>query len=341
MPGDAKDGGRSERQPRENPCAGLCQPGSSCTCAWHSLRTKGRNTSLFAPGADACRYAGMKRARYSVWGLSWPFGVCLLGSLASSAWVLAEEKPEWQVRQLSLQSPARVRIAGGWFVMGSDDAELERALTLCRQTKNADCDKAQFAAETPARRVFVRSFEIDRLEVSNAAYDRCVSAGRCLPPRGQPQRPELPVVQVNWREAREYCRFMGGDLPTEAQWEYAAHGDSQRSFPWGDAWKPELASSELHAVEAQPKAKSFFGLLNLAGNAAELVLDRYVAPYASTTQRVDPVQLEAGSEHVLRGGSFRSQPQALRARARAAIAEQETRTDVGFRCAYAAGRAGP
>lgn len=284
----------------------------------------------------------MKRARYSIWGLRWPFGVCLLGCLVSSAWVAAEpQKPEWQVRQLSLQSPARVRIAGGWFVLGSDDAELDRALALCRQVKDADCDKAQFAAETPARRVFVRSFEIDRVEVSNAAYERCVSAGRCFPARGDQAPAELPVVQVNWREAREYCRFMGGDLPTEAQWEYAAHGDSQRSFPWGDAWSPERASHDLRDVTSHPQDKSFFGLLNLAGNVAELVLDHYVAPYASTTQRVDPVQLEAGSEHVLRGGSYRSQPQALRTRARAAIAEQEARTDVGFRCAYAAGRAGP
>jgi formylglycine-generating enzyme required for sulfatase activity len=282
----------------------------------------------------------MKRARYSVLGLRWPFGVCLLGLLGLSPWVAAEpEKLEWQVRELSLQSPARVRITGGWFVLGSDEAELARALVLCRQAEA--CDKAQFAAETPARRVFVRSFEIDRLEVSNAAYDRCVSAGRCLPSRADVLQPELPVVQVNWREAREYCRFMNGDLPSEAQWEYAAHGDSQRSFPWGDAWSSEHTSSALQVVHAQPKGKSFFGLLNLAGNVAELVLDRYVAPYSSATPRVDPVQLEAGNERVVRGGSFRSQPAAQRTRARAALAEQEARTDVGFRCAYAAGRAGP
>jgi formylglycine-generating enzyme required for sulfatase activity len=231
-------------------------------------------------------------------------------------------------------------VASGWFVLGSDQSELQRAIALCKQAGGDDCTPAQFAAETPARRVFVRSFEIDRHEVSNADYDRCVTAGRCFPTRvdGPPPRREQPVVQVTWREAREYCRFMGGDLPSEAQWELAAHGDSQRSFPWGDTLSPELASysaAEPSDVTAHAKGKSFFGVLNLAGNVWELVLDRYVAPYASAMHSVDPVQLEAGRERVMRGGSFRSAQHALRARARAPIAEDAARADVGFRCAYA------
>jgi formylglycine-generating enzyme required for sulfatase activity len=278
-------------------------------------------------------------------GARWLFGICLLASLKVAA---EPDKPVWQVRDVSQHSPARVRIAGAWFVLGSDEAELERALQLCRKAGAADCGKAQFAAETPARRVFVRSFEIDRLEVSNSAYDRCVSAGRCLPPRPEAPdaaapAPERPVVQVNWREAREYCRYMGGELPSEAQWEYAAHGDSQRSFPWGDELTPERASyagARLREVTAHGQGKSFFGVLNMAGNVAELVLDRFVAPYSQATHSVDPVQLEAGTEHVLRGGSFRSPPEALRSRARASISEKEARADVGFRCAYSAGRAG-
>jgi formylglycine-generating enzyme required for sulfatase activity len=274
------------------------------------------------------------------WGQRWQFGICLLLSLVATAWVAAEPaQPTWQVRELAQQSPARIRLIGGWFVLGSDQAELERAIALCKQAGGSDCSRAQFAAETPARRVFVRSFEIDRLEVSNAAYGRCVTAGRCFPPRGaEVTRPERPVVQVNWREAREYCRFMGGDLPSEAQWELAAHGDSQRSFPWGDMLSPELASYSAAApsdVGAHAKGKSFFGVLNLAGNVWELVLDRYVAPYSTATHSVEPVQLEVGSDRVMRGGSFRSPLHTLRARARAPIAEDAAQSDLGFRCAYA------
>jgi sulfatase modifying factor 1 len=280
--------------------------------------------------------------------LVWPM---LLSSLFSAALVIAEP-PTWEVRELSLQSPARIHLVGAWFVLGSDKAELERALALCKQAGVSECSAAQFVAETPARRVYVRSFEIDRLEVSNADYRRCVREGRCLPARPSAAtipRLQQPVVQVTWREARDYCRFMGGDLPSEAQWEYAAHGDSSRTFPWGDSLRDaaELASY-LHAgsastpddVTSHPKGKSFFGLLNSAGNVWELVLDRYVAPYSSATHSVDPVQLEQGSERVLRGGSFLSSAHALRTRARAAIAENEARPDVGFRCAYSTGRTG-
>jgi len=276
------------------------------------------------------------------WGQTWLFGIGLLLSLTATAWVAAEPAaPTWQARELVQQSPARIRVVAGWFILGSDQAELDRAVALCKQSSGNDCT---FANETPARRVFVRSFEIDRVEVSNAAYDRCVTAGRCVPPRVDPALPvpqrQWPVVQVNWREAREYCRFMGGDLPSEAQWELASHGDSQRSFPWGDTLSPELAryaggTAEPSDVSAYPKGKSFFGVLGMAGNVWELVLDRYVAPYSSETHSVDPLQLEAGSDRVMRGGSYRSPPHTLRARARAAIAEQEARADVGFRCAYA------
>jgi formylglycine-generating enzyme len=270
----------------------------------------------------------------------WQFGICLFAALSTSLWVAAE--PKWEVRELTQQSPARVNLQGAWFAMGSDAAEVQRALALCEP---GACTKDQFSAEMPARRVYVRSFEIDRLEVSNAAYARCVSAGRCLPPRpDRPMRPTQPVTQVSWREARDYCHFAGGELPSEAQWEYAARGDSQRSFPWGDAITAELASyagAALQDVSAFPKAKSFFGLLNLAGNVAELTLDRYVAPYSSDAHSVDPVERGEAGERVLRGGSYRSPAYALRARARAAIGEQEARADVGFRCAYRAGRDGP
>ncbi|MET0384842.1 MAG: formylglycine-generating enzyme family protein, partial [Polyangiales bacterium] len=206
------------------------------------------------------------------------------------------------------------------------------------------CEAAELEAERPMRRVFVRAFAIDRLEVSNADHRRCVSAGACSPARSGAVEPraELPVVQLTWREARAYCRFVGGELPTEAQWEYAAHGSSERSFPWGHAWDQKLAAFGTLGSEPQPVrdnsgGKSFFGLLNMAGNVAELVLDRYHAPYDLALPSVDPVELrgpQRGGERVLRGGSWRSPPVRLRTRARAAIAEDEARDDVGLRCAY-------
>jgi formylglycine-generating enzyme required for sulfatase activity/prolipoprotein diacylglyceryltransferase len=279
------------------------------------------------------------------------FGAIVLGAgLSWAAWAAADDtgtQPRWASLEATQVSAARVRITGGWFVMGSDDAEIARARALCT---GEPCNAEAFAAEQPAHRVYVRAFEIDRTEVSNAAYQRCVNRGRCFPPREQASLPapaDHPVVQLTFAEARAYCRFAGGDLPTEAQWEYAARGSSARSFPWGQAWNAGLGAfaagpqqaGELRSVSANADGKSFFGLLNMAGNVWEFVLDSYRAPYDVALPNVDPAAEPStgqSSERVLRGGSWQSPPHTLRARYRAAIREDEARSDVGLRCAYPA-----
>src|SRR5262245_2915439 len=94
-----------------------------------------------------------------------------------------------------------VLVPAGELVMGSDDAE-------------ADDD------ERPVARIMVATFWIDRVEVSNARYRRCVEAGPCAIPVGggvgDPARAEHPVVVVSWRQAVTYCRWAGKRLPTEA-----------------------------------------------------------------------------------------------------------------------------
>jgi formylglycine-generating enzyme required for sulfatase activity len=265
--------------------------------------------------------------------------ISAVGLLLVTGWALADGRaPAWQTRTVVQRGSARVRIAGGWFDMGSDDAELARARELC----GTDCQKAELEAETPRHRVYVRAFEIDETEVSNAAHQRCVDAGRCLPPRPAEHDalPELPVVLLTFGEAREFCRFAGGDLPSEAQWELAAHGSSRRSFPWGERFEPGRATfagaEPLSPVTAHLAGRSFYGLLNMAGNVWERVLDRFAAPYPAELPTVDPVHGEddISVERVMRGGSYRSAKVALRARARAAIREDEARADVGLRCAY-------
>lgn len=222
-----------------------------------------------------------------------------------------------QLRELPLQVAARVRISGGWFEMGCKDGD---------------------AAERPPHRVFLHAYAIDRTEVSNAAHQRCVRAGQCYPARGPAGAPEQPVTQLTWGEARAYCRFTGGDLATEAQWEYAARGSSGRSFPWGNVFNASIVTAAPatapSSVDANHDGRSFFGLLNMAGNVAELVRDRFAPNYQGAQRRVDPEGPPTGNQRVVRGGSFRSAPQALRATAREAIAEDEARADVGLRCAY-------
>jgi sulfatase modifying factor 1 len=258
----------------------------------------------------------------------------------------------------SLRPPARVRIEAARFWMGSNDDAIGHALEACALAPpgNGRCTPELFADEQPEHEVFLSAFAIDRLEVSNQAYLRCVSAGACAPSGISENdvrlgRPEHPVASITWREAETYCHWVSGRLPTEAQWERAARGDSARTFPWGRVWNPKLANhgagdgseSEQDGfrfaapVDAFPDGRSFYGLLNMAGNVWEFVADRYAA-YDSQASAVEPAGPNSGSERVIRGGSWRAAPYTLRASARARIPEGERRADVGFRCAYAAAR---
>jgi formylglycine-generating enzyme required for sulfatase activity len=257
--------------------------------------------------------------------------------------------------RMSPSAPAIARFAAGRFTMGSDDAEVAFAVSLC--TRHAQpgvlCDAASFHDEQPARSVQLGAFAIDRTEVTNAAYQRCAQAGACTPRRvseadARHGRPEQPVVLVNASEAEAFCAFVGGHLPTEAQWERAARSGTQRRFPWGHVWNDRLANHGpdvegvapvdgyrfLAPVGALADGASAAGLLHMAGNVWELTADRYDPEAYVRGSAVEPTGPVSGELRVMRGGSYASPPHTLRAAQRAALPERETRLDVGFRCAY-------
>ncbi len=198
--------------------------------------------------------------------------------------------------------------------------------------------------------VVVRPFWMDRTEVDVGAYQACVAAGRCaLPARTSPLctfalgDPALPVSCVNHSAASRFCTQRGARLPTEAEWEFAAKGISQRPFPWGDAGSACAVAATLRSdntakscsgvrparVGTHPRGRSPFGLDDMAGNLEEWTADYFVVPLPA-------VPPQAGSSFVLRGGSWLLGPSYAKTTARSSGSIMEAGPGVGFRCAKGA-----
>jgi formylglycine-generating enzyme required for sulfatase activity len=167
--------------------------------------------------------------------------------------------------------------------------------------------------DVPPHPVWLSTFRIDRTEVTQSAYQRCVAAGACVTP-GNGFAPEhdgaLPVTNVSWDAALQYCLWAGKRLPTEAEWEKAARGTDERRYPWGDE-RPrcELANFEacggkLRNAGSLPAGASPYGALDLTGNAEEWVNDWFDSSYYATAPGRDPHGPGARTEHVVRGGSY-------------------------------------
>jgi formylglycine-generating enzyme required for sulfatase activity len=260
--------------------------------------------------------------------------------------------PTDDLLHLSTSSDGRVRIPAGSFVMGASLDELRVAARMCLdEGLGADCIPTSFQDEAPSRVVRVGAYRIDRTEVTNDEFGRCVRAGACAPPHILPQdarfrRLDGPVVGVAWQDARDYCAWAGGRLPTEAEWERAARGADERRFPWGQYWNPHLANhlqtGELRSREydghrtlapvgSYPGARSPFGLDDMAGNVLEWVQDYYGEYVAS--QLYGPTGPPEGMERVTRGGSWRTPGVFTRTTARLRRNESTRDSDLGFRCA--------
>jgi eukaryotic-like serine/threonine-protein kinase len=214
----------------------------------------------------------------------------------------------------------------------------------------------ELESESPGHIVQLDAFWMDRTEVTNRMYTRFVNEtgyrtvsernnlgviltdGEFKEVKGVTWRDpagdgsgirgimDHPVVQMNWLDAISYCEWVGGSLPTEAQWERAARGDTKSLYPWGDGPFDDnyLNFSDANLgiaadlnryndgykftapVGSYPAGASPFGILDLAGNAAEWVFDYYDAHYYKYSEKVNPTGPSIGKFHLLKGGSWYS-----------------------------------
>ena len=271
-------------------------------------------------------------------------------------------------------------VPGGVFVMGD-------------RTDEIDFPKEQFLSVVSERVVRVRKFWIDRNEITVGRYRAAVARGfrpeefepaenegpfkptptaatACTysaKPRG---REDYALSCASWVTLRELCQFEGGDLPTEAQWEYvarAAGGTGARRFPWGatdpacdmalfgrtsgtgcpkEPWPKELAVVDENGASPFETDRTPLGVYGLAGSLSEFVLDS-IAEYTDTCWTSSawdsatcsgpfPTAKEAADpdlRRVARGGSWIAPPGFVRGTVR--IKASLASPFYGARCAYA------
>jgi sulfatase modifying factor 1 len=217
-----------------------------------------------------------------------------------------------------------VLIPAGEFLMGDDSA----------------------GDHSPAHRVYVDSFYMDKYEVTNAQYLAfCQATGHRLPEfwgmsgfRCGPDYPNHPVIGVSWSDAAQYARWCGQRLPTEAEWEYAARGGlAGMSFPNGDTLQPPDGNYNRSGKGGPVAVGSYppngFGLHDMQGNVVEWVADFYAPDYYSSSPHSNPQGPDHGRFRVIRGGGWHSGASCNKVYYRNALPPNWVDFNVGFRCA--------
>ena len=225
--------------------------------------------------------------------------------------------------------PAMLRIDGGAFRMGNSRSQLS-------------------ADERPVRRVTLKAFAISRGEVTFKEYDQFARAsGRKLPDDKGWGRGDRPVINVSWKDAQAYVKWLSKRsgkryrLPTEAEWEYAARGGSDSTFWWG--YKAGKGNANCFDCGTEWDRKSTapvgsfkangYGLHNTAGNVREWVEDCYHKNY-SGAPRDGSAWVEQGcKERVARGGAYDKPSTSMRSTARSSFKPDTQLPDIGFRVA--------
>jgi formylglycine-generating enzyme required for sulfatase activity len=225
---------------------------------------------------------------------------------------------DWKPLAKNFDDVEMVLVPPGCFMMGSEEGSFDE------KPINEQC--------------LDKPFWIDRTEVTNKQFADFKGKAALT---SYWQDEQQPREYINWIEAHDFCMKRSGRLPTEREWEYAARGPDNLKYPWGNEFSPQNAvyagNSNRRTAKAggKPDDRSWVAALDMSGNVSEWVStiydsDRFPYPYDANDGReaTDPTKL-----YVLRGGSWYTFEDGLKATYRNRNSSSYQVASVGFRCA--------
>ncbi len=198
--------------------------------------------------------------------------------------------------------------------------------------------------ESPEHTVTLNDFYISATEITFAQYDQfCQATGKTKPADNGWGRDSMPVINVSWNDAYEFCEWasrVSGTairLPTEAEWEFAARGGTKSNgyrFSGGNdlnvvAWYAENSDKKTHPVAT--KLPNELGIFDMTGNVWEWCGDWYGDDYYGVSPVDNPRGPVTGRYHVLRGGSWISSASYCRITTRSSLRSDYVSVNNGFR----------
>ena len=268
---------------------------------------------------------------------------CTLGSSSPTKEVVTEEPTQALATEEALSEPVAIDLVGPPMEVGSKYLYVDGTVLVA--VPGGPFTMGYNFADNPKREVTVGDFWIYSTEVTNSQYALCVQSGKCSPPEnekapdyGSLEFANYPVTGVNHTQASDYCAFVKGRLPTEAEWEKAARGPDGNIFPWGDG-APNCSLSNFGGcndrttpIDAYPDGMSYYELLDMGGNVREWVADWYEPLYNVDNPVTDPLGPILGEKRSVRSASFADGANSTIAAHRYSLLPDQTLPDLGFRC---------